>query len=96
MFPRYVCHKEVTAALIVDIVKSECTNEKFLLVKGDLSDPLITVVRPSEPAMADKAQVGDYYVVYNNGSYSSVSPAKVFEEGYALQEVVRPKDYSKR
>ena len=38
---------------------------------------------PTEPAMAARAEVGGYAVIYEDG-YKSISPKKAFEEGYKL------------
>jgi len=36
---------------------------------------------PTEPAMARRAEVGGYAVVYEDG-FKSISPKKAFEDGY--------------
>ena len=75
--PRWKCHKSVYADKIVEV-----SDEAFVtgvgayisLVDNDLGNR----VRAGEK----KPQVGDYYVVYDNG-YASWSPAQPFEESYS-------------
>lgn len=92
-FPTYTCHKVVEAATIVDIVRGQ---EKYLIVKAYLTDMVQSAVQTSEPAMMEKAVIGDYYVVYDGGKYTSVSPKAVFEEGYKLDVVDEPQQWRRR
>jgi hypothetical protein len=71
--PRYKCHKVVRAAKIVAI---DFGTRLDLMPHG--------VVEVDPNWVTDKrAQVGGYYVVYEDG-YASFSPAKTFEDGYTL------------
>ena len=82
--PRYLCHKEVWALKIkaVDVVHVE------------EDDSVHAIITPEDSGYASfkvdegylnkhKPEAGGYYVVYKGG-YQSFSPAKEFEEGYAL------------
>ncbi len=86
----YTCHKVVRAVKVVE-VHDLGTGE------GDDNLPLVTVVSVSGyrqrlrlplPPQYNKGTLvpGCYYVVYEDG-YSSISPAKAFEEGYTLSDV---------
>jgi hypothetical protein len=68
---QYQSHKIVTATQIIAV----STDGKTLLVEGD------EIFEPTVPAMAEKASLGDYAVIYEDG-YKSVSPAAAFEDGY--------------
>lgn len=73
-WPKYESHKIVRAAPIVGI-----TDSGTILV-----DPFggeCVGFEPTEPAMAKRAEIGGYAVIYVDG-YKSVSPKKAFEEGY--------------
>lgn len=70
-WPKYESHKVVRAMPITEI-----TSDGVVLV-GDQYEPF----QPTEPAMAKRAEVGGYAVVYADG-FRSVSPKKAFEEGY--------------
>lgn len=82
--PRWKCHKEVHA-LKIEAVKD--TTEP-----GDETDGsrvLIFSEKPFAPLRVNreyvakhKPEAGGYYVVYEDG-YTSFSPAKAFEDGYA-------------
>jgi hypothetical protein len=70
--PRYVSHKIVSAAKIAAIDFGE---------RLDLM-PAGTVVEVGAKWIEEKrAEVGGYYVVYEDG-YTSYSPAEAFEKGY--------------
>jgi hypothetical protein len=70
-WPKYESHKIVQALPITGI-----TPDGVILVGSGHA-----VFRPTEPAMAARAEVGGYAVVYDDG-YSSVSPKAAFEAGY--------------
>jgi hypothetical protein len=55
-----------------------------LYVKGP-DGSFSEVFAPDVPAMAEKASLGDYAVIYEDG-YKSVSPKAAFEDGYTLVE----------
>jgi len=83
--PRYRCHKEVwalkIAAVIIDDHDSYSTGHGATIVPEDRRYAPLRVdyeyLRKHDP------KPGGYYVVYDDG-YASWSPAKAFEEGYAL------------
>jgi hypothetical protein len=72
--PKYQCHKQVWALKIAEVDGAKLTfaDERFA--------PLF--VDPKTFSRYNPVP-GDYYVVYDDG-YTSVSPAKAFEEGYSL------------
>jgi hypothetical protein len=70
-WPRYVSHKEVRAMPITGV-----THTGTILVGSRH-----TVFQPTEPAMAARAEVGGYAVIYSDG-FRSISPKKAFEDGY--------------
>lgn len=70
-WPKYESHKIVQAMPITGI-----TPDGIVLV-GARHEPF----HPTEPAMAARAEVGGYAVLYADG-FKSVSPKKAFEEGY--------------
>jgi hypothetical protein len=74
-WPRYESHKIVRAAPIVGIVGHG------VLVVRSAQDGQTQRFEPTEPAMAARASIGDYAVIYSDG-YKSVSPKKAFEDGY--------------
>lgn len=76
--PRYRCHKVVRAAKITDI-RQNGNPDMPDLVLGEIGG--IVALLPDWHAK-HKPQVGGYYVVYADG-YTSYSPAKAFEDGYA-------------
>lgn len=83
---RYKCHKVVEAAKITQV--TEWKNETgcgYWLVFGEIEgdDKFESV----PPYWHDKnaPEVGGYFVRYEDG-YTSYSPAKAFEDGYALIE----------
>lgn len=69
---KYESHKVVKALPIVDI--SPFTGALYV---GDDHEHF----EPSVAAMAEKAEIGGYAVLYPDG-YKSVSPKKSFEDGY--------------
>lgn len=92
--PLYKCHKEVWALKIAAIeVHRPTIAELDLILAGGPEGPAATIT-PAEAGYAPfivnreyldkhKPQAGGYFVVYADG-YRSFSPAKAFEEGYAL------------
>ena len=79
--PEFKCHKTVRAARIetVDIL-SDSDVEIAITLEGHYQ---LTHVR-LEAAIVQRyfPRVGDYLVVYGDNVYMSISPSKVFEEGY--------------
>ena len=82
--PRYKCHKEVWALKIKSVVAVDLHED---------STPGVYEITPEEEGYgpfhvtADyvhkhNPEAGGYYVLYQDG-YTSYSPAKAFEEGYA-------------
>jgi hypothetical protein len=85
--PRYKCHKEVWALRIAGIEQAPADQERQH-ADGDW------YIKPADSGyspvcvghsfiLKHKPEVGGYYVVYDDG-YKSYSPAKAFENGYAL------------
>ena len=76
--PQYQCHKKVWALKIAGLVEVEgvmmMTPAEKHFAPSALSADYVAKHRP---------HVGGYYVVYEDG-YKSFSPAKAFEDGYAL------------
>lgn len=79
--PQYKCHKLVRAAKITDISPVDA-NGDVKLVLGEIGG---SVGVGEDWLVGRKAEVGGYYVVYEDG-YTSFSPAKAFEDGYTLVE----------
>lgn len=83
--PQYQCHKKVRAAKITGIqstydVEIDATRTRLQLgeVGGTVNvDQAFLKKHGPAPSL-----VGGYYVQYDDG-YTSWSPAKAFEEGYA-------------
>lgn len=69
-FKRYKCHKEVSAAKILDIVGG------LMNVGGNVWEAPLGWMTKNNP------EVGGYLVEYKD-DYVSYSPAKAFEEGYS-------------
>jgi hypothetical protein len=78
VFPRYKCHKEVGALKIGEGVTINPDGSAVLHFQHSSFDP-ITVAR--EVVSRHLPMPGDYLVQYEDG-YLSISPGKVFEEGY--------------
>ena len=96
LLPKYRCHKVVSAAKIVEIgeeprrVRSYAQSlmVEVTIPKTDAHPSGVTRfwVEPVEGYFGKhRPEVGGYFVVYEDG-YQSFSPAKAFEEGYALLE----------
>ena len=82
-WPKYTSHKVVQAAKIVSIHNDFGEGGHFLWV--DPGTSVLEKFTPTEPAMLDRAQVGGYAVVYEDG-FRSVSPKEPFESGHAAEE----------
>lgn len=74
----YRSHKIVRAAPIVSIGRNNEDARAILTVDGGSGSEPFT---PNVEEMANKASVGDYAVIYEDG-YRSVSPKAAFESGY--------------
>jgi hypothetical protein len=83
-WPKFVSHKVVQAAPIVSIGEKTSPGTVRVLVVEPNGDGVCETFAPTEPAMADRAEVGGYAVIYDDG-FKSVSPKKAFEEGYTPQ-----------
>jgi hypothetical protein len=84
-WPKYESHKIVQAAVIVWVGKSapDGTDGDETLISVEphgQAGPRI-YFEPTEPAMAARAEVGGYAVIYEDG-FKSVSPKLAFEAGY--------------
>lgn len=81
--PRYQCHKKVWALRIAAVVDpTESGNESDGTRVLEFVETDYSAIRESrEFVRKHNPQPGMYYVVYDDG-YTSVSPAKAFEEGY--------------
>lgn len=82
--PKYKCHKEVWALKIKAIKQPEEFKTAYpqgywIIVPEDESYAPIEVTH--DYMVKHHAQVGGYYVVYEDG-YKSYSPASAFESGY--------------
>lgn len=78
-WPEYESHKVVRAAKIVGFDMRDTGGRICALV-----DPGSGGLQPFQPnvmEMLDKANIGDWAMLYPDG-YKSISPAKAFEEGY--------------
>jgi hypothetical protein len=74
--PRYKCHKEVRALKIKEVLSEP---RIYLVFEGEFDSKEVT----AEWFRKHKPESGGYFVVYSDG-YESYSPAKAFEEGYAV------------
>jgi hypothetical protein len=81
LLPRYKCHKIVQAARITRIDRRG-TPEVKVLILGEAGQELVI---NDEFANKHHPKVGKYLVVYEDG-HKSITPAEVFEAGYALIE----------
>lgn len=82
LWPHYECHKVVAAGIIVDIVHNFAMVGDTTLMVAPYDDiRAVEPFWPSEPAMAARAEIGGYAVIYEDG-YRSVSPKAAFEAGY--------------
>lgn len=78
--PRYVCHKEVQALKIAEII---FTQGRIFLRPVDTAYDRIEITTNFDRKHAPSS--GGYYVVYADG-YKSYSPAHAFESGYTRVE----------
>lgn len=78
--PRWQCHKVVRAAKITALGLP--TSGGMVLELGELGTTFVTDEWVGKHT-ADLSVIGSYLVVYADG-YTSLSPAKAFEEGYTL------------
>ena len=77
--PLYECHKRVRAARIDCVANGDTDDATLFLSTG-------AMVKVTQRWLDSKhAEVGGYYVVYEDG-YASFSPQKAFEDGYTLVE----------
>lgn len=76
--PQYKCHKIVRAAKIVGVANTADFGA-FIHFEDDVDSIQVN----SDYIEKHKPQVGDYFVVYDDG-YESVSPSKAFEDGYII------------
>lgn len=85
--PQYKCHKEVWALKIKEV------KHTMLQPEGIADGGLMIPENPAySPIQFDakflgkhNPKAGDYYVQYADG-YTSMSPAKAFEDGYSLKD----------
>lgn len=78
-WPKYESHKVVQAARIVSVAMHH-DGSRTIFVRAE-GDELAERFEPSVPAMAEKAEVGGFAVVYPDG-FKSISPERAFIEGY--------------
>lgn len=79
--PKYLCHKEVHALKIKDVVLMVGEGNGARLTPAD--DLYVPFVVTEEYVQKHQPVAGGYYVVYKDG-YKSFSPAEAFEDGYTL------------
>lgn len=85
-WPRYESHKVVQAAKIVGIERDEATDAKIIWVRPageEFDNHPIERFEPTVAAMAEKAEVGGWAMLYSDG-FKSISPERQFDEGYTL------------
>jgi hypothetical protein len=78
-WPEYRSHKIVRAAKIVNQELDKAGN--IIALEVDPGDGAKEWFKATEPAMTARGELGGYAVIYDDG-YKSVSPAKIFEDGY--------------
>ena len=78
---KYICHKEVWADKIIEVLMHFSVVHDRMDYTLRLQDTGL-VYAPEHFCARSIPEVGDYYVIYSDG-YESFSPAKVFEEGYS-------------
>ncbi len=86
--PKYQCHKKVWALKIKEVRQAPGDQERanaggdwYLVPERNDYAPIL--VGHDNYYEKHRPEAGGYYVVYDDG-YKSYSPAKAFEEGYAL------------
>lgn len=82
-WPKYTSHKVVQAAKIVWVSTGNAPGATRQIHVDPLGNGVVEAFAPNVPAMAEKARVGDYAIIYEDG-FRSVSPARAFEDGYVL------------
>lgn len=81
-WPEYVSHKVVRAAKIVAIEQRGDRKIIYARPAGEeLDNGGIEEFEPTVPGMADKAEIGGWAMLYQDG-FKSISPARAFVEGY--------------
>lgn len=88
----FKCHKVVHAAKIVAALRPPAS--VLHLDPGDGGEPCVHEV-PQEFFVRQRAEVGGYFVRYEDG-YQSYSPAEAFESGYRPLEHVLAEETSAR
>ena len=83
-WPRYESHKIVQAAKIVGFHATEGIGRMSATVDPGDGGPVMQFI-PTHRVMMEKAEVGDWAMLYKDG-FRSISPAKAFEEGYRKVE----------
>lgn len=79
-WPQYESHKVVRAAQIkaFDVTAGE---RVCAMVDNPSDEVLFEKFNPTVAEMLDRAEIGDWAILYDDG-FKSISPAKAFEEGY--------------
>lgn len=81
-WPTYRSHKIISALPIVEIVALSNKARRFYVeVQYSHGQSRRHVFKPTVSDVGQRAQVGDYVVIYSSG-YESISPKAVFEEEY--------------
>jgi hypothetical protein len=78
-WPRYESHKIVQAAKIVGFNTRDNGSRACAMV--DPGDGVLMTFAPNVDEMLQRAEIGGYAVIYEDG-FASISPAKAFEDGY--------------
>jgi hypothetical protein len=81
----YQCFKVVQAAEIKSVAQLEESNDLSLIIGIPGTDVDLPYLAAEELTQRYKPETGDYLVLYENG-YVSISPKKVFEDGYSKIE----------
>ncbi len=79
LLPLYQCHKKVRAFKITAMEASP--DGSLVALLGGQCNPPYRVEVTAGYMLKHTPQVGDYYVLYDDG-YESRSPAEPFEDGY--------------
>jgi hypothetical protein len=90
-WPQYKSHKLVRAAQIIDIERGTGGYAKVLIKVRATPDAELELFESTVPSMKDKAEIGGYAVVYDDG-FCSISPQAAFEGGYRLVGDEEPTD----
>lgn len=78
--PRYKCHKQVRALKLAEGIVVHSNGSATLHFADSKFEPLTV---PKEVISRHIPMPGDYLVMYDD-DYTSISPAKAFEQGYTL------------